>query len=135
MEQNLNVYTCAESSSSYEPTNLNIKWKMIFDPLLFMNCFKNKYTKRIQLAYTRPTTDLSLGMSQLEWALLLQSKLSLLYMEWGLNFVRQWRHCVEPKSCGLLAPSTLSTTSPSTTSSIAQLRSIFYVQTPNVSYV
>ena len=131
MEQNLNVYTCAESSSSYEPTNLNIKWKMIFDPLLFMNCFKNKYTKRIQLAYTRPTTDLSLGVSQLEWALLLQSKLSLLYMEWALNSVQQVEALCGTQACGVLAPST----SPSTTSSIAKLRSKFFVQTPNVSYV
>ena len=38
-----------------------------------------KFVQR--LSYYRPTTDLSLGLSQLEWALLLQSKLSLLYME------------------------------------------------------
>ena len=86
-----------------------------------------KFVQR--LSYYLPTTDLSLGLSQLERALLLQSKSSLLYSGAGQISVQQVEALFGSRACGLLAAST----PPSTTSSIAKLRSKLFVQTPNIS--
>ena len=51
----------------------------------YYELFKNKYTKRVQLAYYRPTTDLSLGLSGHFYY-----SLNFPYSTWsGAYFVRQ----------------------------------------------